>query len=104
MEADGTSKQPKDWMELVEFAKIIKHKTGKAGFIIPTTNNCGGWFFTNIAWSFGTDFMEQREDDTWEATFNTPETIEALQFIKDLKWKYDVFSNNIDLKMLMICF
>ena len=94
MEADGTPKQPKDWMELVEFAKKIKAATGKAGFIIPTTNNCGGWFFTNIAWSFGTDFMKQRKDGTWEATFDTPETVAALQFIKDLKWKHDVFSNN----------
>ena len=94
MEADGTPKQPKDWNEVAEFAQKIKKATGKAGFIIPTTNNCGGWFFTNIAWSFGTDFMEQREDGTWEATFDTPETVEALQFIKDLKWKYDVFSNN----------
>ena len=94
MEADGTPKQPKDWMELVEFAQKIKKATGKAGFIVPTTNNNGGWFFTNIAWSFGTDFMEQREDGTWEATFDTPETVAALQFIKDLKWKYDVFGSN----------
>ena len=91
METDGTPKQPKDWNELVEFAKKIKEKTGKAGFIIPTTDNAGGWFFTNIAWSYGTEFMKQREDGSWEATFDTPETVEALQFIKDLKWKHNVF-------------
>lgn len=94
MKEDGTPKQPKDWFEVAEFGKKIKEATGKAGFIIPTANNAGGWFFTNIAWSFGVDFMEQREDGTWEATFDTPEAVEALQFIKDLKWKYDIFTNN----------
>lgn len=92
---DGTPKQPKDWYELAEFAVKIKETTGKPGFIFPTTNNCGGWMFTNIAWSFGVDFMEQNKDGKWEATFNTPECVEALQFIKDLKWKYNVFGENV---------
>lgn len=92
---DGTPKQPKDWYELAEFAVKIKEATGKPGFIFPTTNNCGGWMFTNIAWSFGVDFMEQNKDGKWEATFNTPECVEALQFIKDLKWKYNVFGENV---------
>lgn len=91
LEADGTPKQPKDWNEVVEFAKIIKEKTGKAGFVLPTANRSGGWIFTSLAWSFGVNFMEQQDDDTWKATFNTPEAAEALQWVKDLKWKYDVF-------------
>ena len=96
LEADGTPKQPKTWEELAEFAQIIKEKTGKPGFTLCTTNNCGGWFFTNIAWSYGVDFMEQQKDGTWKATFDTPEAVEALQFIKDLKWKYNcVPSNNL---------
>lgn len=90
MEADGTPKQPKDWNELAEFAVKIKNATGKSGFSLPTSNNEGGWLFTNIAWSFGTKFMEKGSDGKWKATFNTPETAEALQYIKDLKWKYHV--------------
>ena len=87
--ADGSIKEPDSWQELAEFAKIIKEKTGKAGFAFPTTNNCGGWQFLNIAWAFGTEFEKQRDDGTWEATFDTKETKDALQFIKDLKWKYN---------------
>ena len=79
MEADGTPKQPKDWYELADFAVQIKEKTGKSGFMFPTANNVGGWMFTALAWSFGTDFMEQDENGDWKATFNTPECAEALQ-------------------------
>ncbi|MBO5007220.1 MAG: extracellular solute-binding protein [Clostridia bacterium] len=94
LEADGTPKQPKDWYELAEFAVKIKKATGKPGFVFPTAANNGGWIFNPIAWSFGVDFMEQDKDGKWKATFNTPEAVEALQYIKDLKWKYDVLPAN----------
>ena len=94
MEVDGTPKQPKDWNEVVEFAKQIKEKTGKPGIVLPTANRSGGWIFTSIAWSFGVNFMEQQADGKWKATFNTPEAAEALQWVKDLKWKYDLLPTN----------
>lgn len=90
----GYAKIPKTWDEVVEFAKIIKEKTGKAGFAIPTTANCGGWHFINIAWSFGTSFMEADASGKYKATFDTDETKSALQFIKDMKWKYGVLPDN----------
>lgn len=94
MEADGTPKQPQDWNEVVEFAVKIKEATGKPGLVLPTASNSGGWIFTSIAWSFGVDFMEKDADGKWKATFDSPEAAEALQFIKDLKWKYDVLPVN----------
>ena len=94
MESDGTPKQPKDWNEVVEFAKQIKEKTGQSGFVLPTSNRSGGWIFTSIAWSFGVNFMQQQDDGKWKATFNTPEAAEALQWVKDLKWKYDLLPAN----------
>ena len=81
---DGTVMIPDTYEQLAEYAKTIKEKTGKAGFAICTTNNCGGWQFMNIAWSYGVEFMKQKDDGKWEATFNTPECAEALQYIKDL--------------------
>ena len=94
VDADGTPHQPKDWSEFAEMAKTIKEKTGKAGFVMPTADNNGGWLFTNIAWSFGTEFMKKK-DGKWTATFNSNEAEQALQFIKDLKWKYDVLPANL---------
>ena len=93
MNEDGTPKQPKDWNELAEFAVKIKKATGVPGFIFPTANNVGGWIFTSVAWSYGTEFMK-KDGDKWKATFDSPEAAEALQFIKDLKWKYDVLPSN----------
>ncbi len=95
VEADGTAKQPATWEELAEFAVKIKEATGKPGLALTTTNNVGGWLFTNIAWAYGVDFMKQDADGNWKATFNTPEMIEALQYVSDLKWKYDVIPANI---------
>ena len=94
MNDDGTPKQPKNWNEVAEFAQKIKQATGKAGFVFPTANNNGGWIFTCLAWSFGTEFMKQDGDGKWKATFNSPEAAAALQWIKDLKWKYDVLPSN----------
>ena len=94
MEADGTPKQPKDWEEVREFAVKIKEKTGKPGFVFPSSNNAGGWMFMPIAWSYGVEFMKQGDDGKWKATFNSPEAAAALQYIKDLKWKYDVLPPN----------
>lgn len=91
---DGSVKIPNTYQELAEYAQIIKEKTGKAGYAICTTNNCGGWHFLNIAWSYGVEFMKQDENGKWKATFNTPEAVEALQYVKDLKWKYNALPDN----------
>ena len=93
MREDGTVAFPSTYQELAETAKIIKEKTGKAGFGIPTMGNYGGWYFMNIAWSFGTEFMRE-ENGKWISTFNTPECIAALQYVKDLQWKYNVLPEN----------
>lgn len=96
---DGTPMQPKDWNEVAEFAVKIKEATGKAGFIMPSAGNVGGWLFTPIAWSYGVDFMEKDENGKWQATFDTPEAVAALQYVKDLKWKYDVLPVNTTINM-----
>ena len=91
---DGTPHQPATLDEMVEMAKVIKEKTGKAGLVLPSADNGAGWIFTALAWSFGVDFMEKDENGKWKATFNTPEAVAALQWYKDLKWKYDVLPAN----------
>ena len=94
VEEDGTPHQPATFEELSEMAGEIAKKTGTAGFIFPTTGNAGGWRFTPIAWAYGVKFMEQDKDGNWQATFNTPECVEALQWVKDLKWKYNAIPEN----------
>ncbi len=84
---------PKTFAELVDTAKIIKEKTGKAGFAFPTTENSGGWYFNALAWNYGVNFEEQ-VNNKWKSTFDTPECVEALTYLKDLKWKHNVLPAN----------
>lgn len=95
VEEDGTPYQPKTFEELAQMAGDITKKTGKPGFIIPTTGNAGGWRFTPVAWAYGVEFMKQDADGNWQATFNTPECVSALQWVKDLKWKYNAIPENV---------
>lgn len=87
MNADGTPKIPETFDDVREMAKTIKEKTGKAGFLFPTTGNGGGWNFTNLAWSFGGSFMEET-DDGWKADFTDGVTA-ALKLLRDMKWEDD---------------
>lgn len=91
---EGYPLYPKTYTELAETASLIKQRTGKPGFFFATTQKFGGWYFMNIAWSFGVEF-EKEVDGKRVAAFNTPECVEALQYVKDLKWKYDVLQEDI---------
>ena len=90
----GVPIYPTNFEELTKAAVTIKEKTGKSGFALPTIDKQGGWLFMSLAWSFGVDFMEQI-DGKWTATFDSPEMINALQYISDLKWKHNVLPENI---------
>ena len=89
VEADGTPKAPATLEELARTARTITEKTGKAGFIFPTTKNQGGWYFTMIAWNYGVEFVKN-VNGKWQANFDNDDCVAALQYIKDLKWKYNV--------------
>ncbi len=85
MNADGTPIFPETFDDVRSMAKTITEKTGKAGFLFPTTSEAGGWNFTSLAWSFGGEFMKETEKG-WVADFNDGTTA-ALQLLKDMRWK-----------------
>ena len=85
MNADGSPKFPETFDDVRQMAKTIHDKTGKAGFIFPTTQNGGGWNFTALAWNFGGTFMKEN-GDKWESDFNDGTTA-ALQWLKDMMWE-----------------
>lgn len=95
IDENGLPKFPQTWEELAETAKTIKDKTGKTGFAIASKNGQGGWHFMNIMWAYGADFMEQDENGKWKAIFASDEGVAALQYVKDLKWKYDVLQEEL---------
>lgn len=86
--ADGTPQYPKTWEELAKTAQTIKQKTGQAGFCLLGKDGAGGWHFSNIAWGFGATFVTE-DNGKYTAHLNSPEAVAAMNYVKDLKWKYD---------------
>lgn len=94
LDENGCPIYPQTYEELAQTASLIKKRTGKPGFFFATTQNQGGWQFMNIAWSYGVTFIKE-EDGRKTAAFNTPECVEALRYVKDLKWKYDALPDEV---------
>ncbi len=96
VDEEGLPIYPKTLQEMAEYGKIIKEKTGKAGLVFPASEAYGGWLFTNIAWNFGCvgeNALEyQDEDGRWVCNFTSPQCIAAMEFMRDLKWKYDILN------------
>jgi ABC-type glycerol-3-phosphate transport system substrate-binding protein len=91
VDANGVPQYPKTWDELVTVAQKIKQQTGADGLCLLAKDNAGGWHFTNIAWGFGANFAVL-QNGKYVAQLNSPEAVAALQYIKDLKWTYDVLT------------
>jgi len=91
VDRNGIPQYPKTWDELATIAQTIKQKTGSSGLCLLAKDNAGGWHFTNIAWGFGAVFEVQR-NGKWYGQLNSPEAVAALQYVKDLKWRYDVLT------------
>lgn len=92
VDADGYPIYPKTWAELAETAKTIKDKTGSAGLCLLAKDGAGGWHFSNIAWAFGATLSIANDDGTYKANLNSPEAIKAMEYVKSLKWDYDVLT------------
>ena len=93
---DGTAKIPATWEELAEFAAKIKETSGVPGFQFYSKDNMGGWMFTNLAWCFGAANLEiMAEDGTYTAAVNSEGAVAAMQYLKDLRWKYNVLPDTL---------
>ena len=92
VDASGYPLYPKTMDELAASAKKIKDATGQAGICILAKDNAGGWHFSQIAWNFGATLCIDNGDGTFKSNLNSKEAIAAMQFVKDLKWKYDVLT------------
>lgn len=93
MDERNMPKYPKTFAELATTAKTIKDKTGKAGICILAKDKNGGWQFSNIAWAFGAS-LEVKENGKWKANLNDPKAIKAMEYVRDLKWVYNVMTES----------
>lgn len=92
---NGNPKIPSTWDELAEMASKIKKDTGVAGFCFPAEDFLGAEQFCNIAWAFGAgDLCTVESDGKYKTHLDSKQAIAAMQYIKDLKWKYDALTEN----------
>ncbi|CAG1007312.1 MAG: extracellular solute-binding protein [Anaerolineae bacterium] len=95
LKAKGYDAPPQTWDELAEMAvKLTDKANGIAGFaFINDGSGATGWHYTNIAYGFGAkveEIIKSNGDGTYTAGFGEGATVEALKFVHDLRWKYDV--------------
>jgi multiple sugar transport system substrate-binding protein len=93
--AAGYDAPPATWDELVEMAVALNDpEAGVSGFaFINDGSGASGWQFTNIAYSLGAtpeDIVSQNEDGTFSANYGTGYPVEAMEFVKSLRWESDV--------------
>jgi ABC-type glycerol-3-phosphate transport system substrate-binding protein len=94
VDADGLPIYPKTWQELAETGKKIKDATGAAGLCLLTKDVAAGWQFTNIALAFGATFTTKNADGTITYDLDSAEAIAAMEFVKSLKWEYDILTED----------
>ena len=92
VDADGLPIYPKTWTELAETGKKIKDATGAAGLCLLAEDNAGGWQFTNIAWDFGATLVAENPEGGFTCELDSTEAIAAMEYVKSLKWKYDILT------------
>ncbi|WP_010276074.1 extracellular solute-binding protein [Paenibacillus senegalensis] len=84
-EQAGITEPPTTWEELIDTASKIKETTGVDGFGVPMTTFEGQAYFSYFAWGNGGDW---KKDGEW--VLNSPENVEAVQFLADLVHEHKV--------------
>jgi multiple sugar transport system substrate-binding protein len=90
------NKPPKTWAEVRAYAKQIAEKTGKAGYAQMAKNdNTGGWILTTLTYALG-GRMESGTGTNARATLNNPQTVTALNMLKQMRWNDNSMGANFD--------
>jgi ABC-type glycerol-3-phosphate transport system substrate-binding protein len=90
------NKPPKTWAEVRSYAKQIADKTGKAGYAQMAKNdNTGGWILTTLTYALG-GRMESGTGTNAHATLNNPQTVTALNMLKQMRWTDNSMGANFD--------
>jgi multiple sugar transport system substrate-binding protein len=90
------NKPPTTWGQLRAYAKQISDKTGKAGYAEMAKNdNTGGWILTTVVYALG-GRMETGVGTKATATLDNPQTVTALNMLKQMRWTDNSMGANFD--------
>jgi len=89
-------KPPTTWDEVAADAKQIAQKTGKAGYAeMGKDDNTAGWILTTFAYALG-GRMETGIGKEAKTTLNSPQTAQALNMLKKMRWDDNSMGSNFD--------
>ncbi len=98
LQAAGIEAPPTTWDELVTDAKLLTNRdNGVSGFsFINDGSGAAGWHFTVIAYTFGATPADliASADGKYTAGFGSGAAVDAMNFIKGLRWTDDVLPHD----------
>jgi ABC-type glycerol-3-phosphate transport system substrate-binding protein len=91
----GEAKPPRTWKEMAYYAQKLRDEEKQIyGLGFDGTSEAGGWNLIHYFWQAGSNVVEKK-GNRWQAVFNNEAGVKALQFVKDLKWKYNAIQPDI---------
>ena len=90
------NKPPTTWAQLQQYAKQIAERTGQAGYAqMGLNDNTAGWIATTVTYTLG-GRVERGRGASTVATLNNPQTIQALQLLRRMRWTDNSMGSTFD--------
>jgi ABC-type glycerol-3-phosphate transport system substrate-binding protein len=80
-------KPPTSWDEVRADAKIIKDKTGVAGYAMMASGATGGWQLTAAIYSRGGRVQQVQKNGTYKSTLDNDAAGKQLELLKEMRWQ-----------------
>jgi multiple sugar transport system substrate-binding protein len=91
------NKPPTTWAQVRTYARQIAQKTGKPGYVqMAKDDNTAGWILTTVVYSLG-GRMETGAGSKAQANLANPQTIQALNLLKAMRWTDNSMGSNFNL-------
>ena len=85
---------PQTWEELGQYAQILTNHDKYQYGLALLGMDWADWHWENFVWQAGGEVTELMSDGTCRIRFNEDPAVKALQFYKDLRWKYKCVQKN----------
>ncbi len=90
------NKPPTTWAQLRKYAKQISDRTGAAGYAqMGLNDNTAGWIATTVTYTLG-GRMEKGRGTSATATLNNPNTVQALNLLRQMRWSDKSMGSTFD--------
>ena len=90
------NKPPTTWAQLRKYAKQISDRTGATGYAqMGLNDNTAGWIATTVTYTLG-GRMEKGRGTSATATLNNPNTVQALNLLRQMRWNDKSMGSTFD--------